>query len=327
MAGGEWSAVPGLDAPRARETDRAEAVMADNKILITCAVTGGAPTADKNPAVPVTPEEIATSALEARDAGAAVVHIHVRDPETGQGSMDPALYRETTERIRASGSDVVINLTTGPGARFVPGGENPADGTSSSTFVRPEDRVRHVEELRPEICSLDIATMNRFDWVFMNTRDHLAEMARRIRAVGVKPELEVFDTGHIELARDLLGEGILDSPPLFQLCLGTAYGAPARIESLIHMRDLLPAGAQWAAFGISRWEMPIVAATVQLGGHVRVGLEDNIYLERGVLAPSNAALVEKAAQIIRLLGYDIASPDEARQLLGLSMTREAAVAG
>ena len=300
--------------------------MASAKTIITCALTGSAPTPDKNPAVPVTPEEIATSALEAREAGAAIIHIHVRDPETKLASMDPALYRETTERIRASGNDVVVNLTTGPGAMFVPGEENPADGTESSTLVRPDIRVRHVEELRPEICSLDVATMNRPERVFMNTPAHLTEMAGRIRAAGVKPELEVFDTGHIELARSLLNDGISDSPPLFQLCLGTAYGAPARIESLIHMRNLLPADAQWAAFGISRWEMPIVAATVQLGGHVRVGLEDNIYIERGVLAPSNAALVEKAVRIIRLLGYDVASPDEARETLGLSVTREASAA-
>lgn len=289
-----------------------------DKIIITCAVTGSAPTPDMNPAVPVTPAEIAASALEAHDAGAAIVHIHVRDPETKRNSMDPALYREVAERIRASGSDVVINLTTGPGASFVPGEENPADGTAHSIFARPEDRVRHIEELTPEICSLDVATLNRRDRVFINTPDHLTEMARRIRAVGVKPELEVFDTGHIELARDLLNQGVLDSPPLFQLCLGTAFGAPARIESLIHMRDLLPAGAQWAAFGISRWQMPIVAATAQLGGHVRVGLEDNIYLERGVLAPSNAALVEKAVQILRLLGHEVASSDEARETLGIS---------
>ncbi len=289
------------------------------KIIITCAVTGSAPTPDMNPAVPVTPAELAASALEAHDAGAAIIHIHVRDPKTKRNSMDPALYRETTERIRASGSDLVINLTTGPGASFVPGEEDPADGRAGSNLVSPEVRVRHVEELKPEICSLDIATMNRRDRVFMNTRDHLIEMAEHIRAAGVKPELEVFDTGHIELARDLLNEGVLDSPPLFQLCLGTAFGAPARIESLIHMRDLLPDGAQWAAFGISRWEMPMVAATIQLGGHVRVGLEDNIYLERGVLAPSNAALVEKAARIIRLLGYEVASSDEARETLGLPL--------
>ncbi len=299
--------------------------MAD-KIIITCAVTGSAPTPDMNPVVPVTPEEIARSALEAHDAGAAIVHLHVRDPGTGQPSMDPAYYRAATERIRASGSDVVINLTTGPGASFVPGEENPADGTAKSTFVGPEIRVRHVEELKPEICSLDIATMNRPDRVFMNTRAHLTEMATRIRAAGVKPELEVFDIGHIELARHLLDQGVLDSPPLFQLCLGTAFGTPARLETLMHMRDLLPAGATWAAFGISRWEMPIVAASIQLGGHVRVGLEDNIYLERGVLAPSNAALVEKAARIIDLLGYAVASSDEAREILNLPVAAKASAA-
>ena len=296
------------------------------KIIITCAVTGSAPTPDKNPAVPVTPEEIAQSALEAHAAGAAIVHLHVRNPETKLSSLEPAYYREATERIRASGSDVVINLTTGPGASFVPGDENPADGTAKSTFVTPEARVQHVVEMKPEICSLDIATMNRPNRVFLNTPDHLTKMAQRIRAAGVKPELEVFDLGHIELARHLLDQGILESPALFQLCLGTAFGAPARIESLIHMRDLLPAGATWAAFGISRWEMPIVAAAVQLGGHVRVGLEDNIYIERGVLAPSNAALVEKAAQIIRLLGYEVASSDEARHILGLPVRAQASAA-
>lgn len=299
--------------------------MAD-KIIVSCAVTGSAPTPDKNPAVPVTPEEIADSALGAHDAGAAIVHLHVRNPQTRQASMDPAYYRAATERIRASGSRVLINLTTGPGASFIPGEDDPADGTAKSVFVRPEVRVQHVAELKPDICSLDIATMNRPNRVFLNTRDHLTEMANRINALGVKPELEVFDLGHIELARHLLDEGILKSPPLFQLCLGTAFGAPARVETLIHMRDLLPAGAQWAAFGISRWEMPIVAAAVQLGGHVRVGLEDNIYLERGVLAPSNAALVEKAVQIIRLLGYEIASPEEARDILGLPAAAQASAA-
>jgi uncharacterized protein (DUF849 family) len=296
------------------------------KIIITCAVTGSAPTPEKNPAVPVTPEEIADSALGAHDAGAAIVHLHVRNPQTRQASMDPDYYRAATERIRASGSDVLINLTTGPGASFIPGEDDPADGTANSVFVRPEVRVQHVAELKPDICSLDIATMNRPNRVFLNTRDHLTEMANRINALGVKPELEVFDLGHIELARHLLDEGILKSPPLFQLCLGTAFGAPAKVETLIHMRDLLPAGAQWAAFGISRWEMPIVAAAVQLGGHVRVGLEDNIYLERGVLAPSNAALVEKAVQIIRLLGYEIASPEEARDILGLPAAAQASAA-
>jgi uncharacterized protein (DUF849 family) len=299
--------------------------MAD-KVIITCAVTGSAPTPDKNPAVPVTPDEIADSALGARDAGAAIVHLHVRDPQTKRSSLDPALYRAAVKRIRDSGSDVIINLTTGTGAMFVPGDDDPADGREKSVFARPEVRVQHVEELRPEICSLDIATMNRMDRVFMNTRAHLTEMAKRIRAAGVTPELEVFDVGHIMLARYMLDEGLLDRPPLFQLCLGTAFGAPAELPSLLHMRDLLPKDAHWAAFGISRFEMPIVAAAAQLGGHVRVGLEDNIYLERGVLAPSNAALVDKAATIIRLLGFEVASPDEARQILGLSAKARASAA-
>ena len=299
--------------------------MAD-KIIISCAVTGSAPTPEKNPAVPVTPEEIADSALAAHEAGAAIVHLHVRDPKTRRPSLDPALYRAAVARIRSSGSDVIINLTTGPGASFVPGEDDPADGRVQSKFVRPEVRVQHVEELRPEICSLDIATMNRPDRVFLNTPQHLTEMARRIKAAGVKPEIEVFDIGHIELARHLLDTGVLEAPPLFQLCLGTAFGAPARVETLIHMRDLLPAGATWAAFGISRWEMPIVAAAIQLGGHVRVGLEDNIYLERGVLAPSNAALVDKAARIIRLVGYEVASSNEARAILGLSLAARASAA-
>jgi uncharacterized protein (DUF849 family) len=289
-------------------------------------VTGSAPTPDKNAAVPVTPAEIAESALGARDAGAAIVHVHVRDPETKGPSMDPALYRGVVERIRATGSDVILNLTTGPGASFVPGDDDPADGTAGSTFARPEARVRHVEELRPEICSLDVATINRPDRVFMNTPAHLTAMAERIRAAGVKPELEVFDVGHIELARHLIDTGVLDAPALFQLCLGTAFGAPHRLETLIHMRDLLPAGSQWAAFGISRFQMPIAAAVIQLGGHVRVGLEDNIYLERGVLAPSNAALVDKAVRIIRLLGFEIAGPDEARTILGLPLAARASAA-
>lgn len=288
------------------------------KTIITCAITGSAPTADKNPAVPVTPEEIANSAIEAREAGAAIVHIHVRDPGTKLTSTDPALYRETTERIRATGSDVIINLTTGGGATFVPGAEEPADGREKSNLQAGDVRVQHIEEMRPEICSLDVATLNRADRVFLNYPDILVEMARRIMAVGVKPEIEVFDTGHIIQAKAMLAAGQLPEPPMFQLCLGIPYGAPATVESLLHMRNMLPENAEWAAFGISRWEMPIVAAACQMGGHVRVGLEDNIYIDRGVLAPGNGALVERAAEIVRLVGFEIASPAEAREILGLS---------
>ncbi len=290
----------------------------DNKVIITCAVTGAAPTPDKNPAVPVTPEEIARSSIDAWNAGAAITHIHVRNPKSKGPSMDAALFADVVGRMRATNTDVIINLTTGHGATFVPGEEEPADGRAGSRFATPQARVKHIEELKPEICSLDVATMNRNDQVFMNTRPHLIEMAKRIKAAGSKPELEVFDIGQIELAKNLIEIGAIDTPPMFQLCLGTAWGAPCRIETLIHMRDMLPKGATFAGFGVSRFQMPIAAAIIQLGGHVRVGLEDNIYLDRGVLAPSNAALVERAVQIIRLLGYEVASPDEARVMLGLA---------
>lgn len=298
---------------------REEANMPDaDKIIVTCAVTGGAPnTPQTNPNVPVTPEEIAEACIGAWRAGAAITHIHVRDPATKGPSMAFEHYQEVVERIRRSNSDVVINLTTGPGASFIPGKEDPKIGDPASRFFPPEVRTRHVEELKPEICSLDVATLNRRGNVFLNFPDHLKVMAERIRAVGVKPELEVFDIGHIMLANEMVASGLVEGRPMYQLCTGTSYGVPSRIETIIHMRDLLPKDAIWAGFGISRFQMPMAAAICQLGGHVRVGMEDNIYLERGVLAPSNAALVEKAVQIIELLGYQAATPDEAREILGL----------
>ena len=288
-----------------------------NKIIITCAVTGGGGDPTKNPAIPVTPEEIANAAIEAWRAGAAITHCHVREPATGRGSMKLEYYQEVAERIRASEADVIINLTTGTGAMFVPGEDDPSVGAPTSAFKRPEERVVHIEDLQPEVCSLDVATMNMVGRVFMNTPEHLTIMAERIKAAGAKPELECFDVGHVLLANHLIESGIIKSPPLFQLCLGIRWGSPATPESIIQMRNLLPPDAIWAAFGISRFEMPIVAAAIQLGGHVRVGLEDNIYLDRGVLAPSNAALVERAVQIIQLLGYEVASPEEAREMLQL----------
>lgn len=288
-----------------------------DKTIITCAVTGSAPTPEKNPAVPVTPEEIAHSALDAAKAGAAVAHIHVRDPETAKRSMELDHYREVVARIRDSGSDLIINLTTGPGARFVPGRDDPMDPAAGSMLETAAVRVRHVEELKPEICSLDVATMNFRDAVFLNAPDYLREMAERIRAVGVKPELEVFDTGHIEFAKQLIAEDLIEAPPYFQICLGIAYGATATPEAMLHMRDRLPEGALWSAFGISRQEFPMVAQAVLLGGHVRVGMEDNIYLGPGELAPSNAALVERAARIITAIGGGVATPGQARKILGL----------
>ncbi len=286
-------------------------------VIITCALTGSADTVGKHPAIPVTPAEIAAAAVEAAKAGAAVAHIHVRDPETGKTSRDPALFREVVARLRDAGTDIIVNLTTGGGARWLPGEDDPAVGHPSSALAPPEDRVVHIEELRPEICSLDCATFNFGDQVFMNTPAHLRVMARRIRDCGVKPELEVFDAGHVRLARQLIDEGLVVGRPLFQLCLGIPWGAPADTRSMVTLRDLLPEDAIWAGFGISRMEMPMVAQAVLLGGNVRVGLEDNLYLERGVFA-SNGALVERAVEIVERMGARVLSPDEARAVLGLA---------
>ncbi|HJS31597.1 MAG TPA: 3-keto-5-aminohexanoate cleavage protein [Alphaproteobacteria bacterium] len=287
------------------------------KVIISCALTGSGDTVDKNPAVPVTPEQIARSALDARSAGAAIVHIHVRDPSTGKASRDPALYREVVARIGDAGSDVIVNLTTGAGARFVPGDNDPRTPAAGTTLTTPNERVAHVEELRPEICSLDMGSMNFGQHVFVNTPQHLQVMARAAKAAGVKPELEVFEAGHIRLARHMIEQGDIAAPALFQICLGIPWGAPADPASMTYMRDQLPPGSRWAAFGISSQQFPMVAQAVLLGGHVRVGLEDNLYLERGVLAPSNAALVEKAAKIVTLLGASVANPAEARDILDL----------
>lgn len=288
------------------------------KVIVSCALTGGAaPPAEKHPGLPFSPEEIAVSAIEAGRAGAAIVHIHVRDPESGVGSMEPAYYREVVERIRADGIDLLINLTTGAGGRFVPGEEEPAMGMDASGFRTPEIRVRHVEELRPDICSLDMGSMNFGPHVFINTPQHLTTMAQAIRKAGVKPELELFDSGHLRLAVKLIADGVIDAPAMFQLCLGISWGEAATTEAMLHMRDQLPEGALWAAFGIGQYQFPMVAQAVVLGGHVRVGLEDNLYLSRGVPAPNNAALVSRAVEIIGLLGDQAATPDEARELLGL----------
>lgn len=290
------------------------------KVFITCAVTGGGDTVGKHPAIPVTPEQIATAAIEAGEAGAAIAHIHVRDPQTGKPSRDIRLYREVVERIRASNSRIVINLTCGAGGRYVPDPADPRRGAPESTVAPPLDRVAHVVELKPEICSLDCATMNMGEFVFMNTPAHLRQMAQAIRDAGTKPELEVFDVGQVQLARRLVEDGLIAPPALFQIVLGVAWGAPATPQAMAYMSTLIPPGAHWASFGISRMQFPMVAQTVLLGGHVRVGLEDNLYIERGVLAKNNAALVEKAVKIVRLLGVEVASPAEVRAELGLRGT-------
>jgi uncharacterized protein (DUF849 family) len=295
-----------------------ESSSSKRQIIVTCAITGGGDTVGKHPAIPVTPEQIATSALEAAAEGAAIVHCHVRDPQTGRPSVRLELYREVVERIRAANEEVIINLTTGAGARFIPGKKNPGVGGEGTTLMTPEVRVRHVQALRPEICTLDITTMNFGEFVFVNTPAHLREMAKAMNEAGVLPELELFDSGNVRLALRLIEEGVLKTPAMFQICLGVPWGAPATTEAMMFMRDLLPAGAFWTGFGIGGQQFPMVAQAILLGGHVRVGLEDNLYLERGVMAKNNAVLVEKAVRIVRALDGEPAHPDEARRILGLA---------
>jgi uncharacterized protein (DUF849 family) len=286
-------------------------------IIICCAITGGGDTVRKNPAVPVTPQQIADSAIDAANAGAAIVHLHVRDPETGRPSMELRLYSEAFARIRDSGVDVLINLTTGAGARFIPSMVETGKAEPGTTLTTPAERVRHVMELKPDICSLDMGTMNMGNFAFVNTPDHLRAMAKAVGEVGVLPELEVFEAGHVRLATALMREGLLQGPGLFQICLGIAWTQPATTAAMSYMLSLLPTGANWFAFGTGITQFPMAAQSILLGGHVRVGLEDNLYLEAGVLAPSNAALVERAVEIVRALGARVASPAKTRQILGL----------
>ncbi|HLS69144.1 MAG TPA: 3-keto-5-aminohexanoate cleavage protein [Kiloniellales bacterium] len=288
----------------------------NRQVIVTCAVTGAGDTVGRHPAIPVTPEEIAAACLEAAEAGAAITHIHVRDPETGQGSRDLALYSEVVERVREKNQDVILNLTAGMGGDLIVDDEEPARPGAGSDLVNAATRLEHIERLRPEICTLDCGTMNFGDAnaVVVQTPNILRAMAGRIRELGVKPEMEVFDTGHLWFAKQLVAEGLIADPPLFQLCLGIPWGAPADTRTMAHMAQQIPEGAVWAGFGISRMQMPMAAQAVLLGGHVRVGLEDNLYLEKGVFA-SNGALVEKAVRLIRELGAEVCTPEEARQKL------------
>lgn len=289
-----------------------------SRVIVTCAVTGGLTRPEQHPNLPITPEQIADAAINAAKAGAAIAHIHVRDPKTGAPSMKLEHYREVVDRIRASDTDLIINLTTGPGGRLVPSENDPRIAAPGTTLMRPERRVEHVVALKPEICSLDLNTMWFGNAVVINTPRNVRVMAEAIREAGALPELEVFDTGDIQLAHQLLADGVLARPPLFQIVLGIRNGFPASPETLMFARSLLPQDAMWAAMGIGRMEFPIVAQACLLGGHVRVGLEDNLYLEKGVLAPSNAALVERAVRIVELLGGTVATPAEARRILGLA---------
>ena len=287
------------------------------KTFITCAVTGNLTRPDQTPHLPITPQRIADECLGAAAEGAAVVHIHVRDPATGKPSMDVGLYRQVIESIRARDTKLVINLTTGPGGRFVPSPDDPKVFAPGTTLLPPLERVKHVVELKPDICSLDLNTMNSGPDVVINTPANVRKMAKAMNDAGVLPELEVFDSGDINLARDLLADGTLKGPGLFTIVMGVKYGFSSLPETLFYARSILPQGALWSAFGIGRAEYPMLAQTWLLGGNVRVGLEDNIYLSKGVLAKSNAELVAKARRILEDLGATVATSQETRAMLGL----------
>ena len=290
--------------------------MAD-KTFITCAITGNITRPDQTPHLPITPEHIANECLAAAGEGAAAVHIHVRDPATGKPSNDVGHYREVMERIRKRDTKLIINLTTGPGGRFVPSADDPKVYAPGTTLKPPLERVRHVVELKPDICSLDLNTMNSGADVVINTPTNVRKMAKAMKDAGVMPELEVFDSGDMNLARDMFADGSLDGPGLYTIVMGVKYGFASIPETLFYARSLLPPGAIWSAFGIGRAEFPMLAQTWLLGGNVRVGLEDNIYLSKGVLAKSNAELVAKARRILDDLGASIATSGEARAMIGL----------
>ena len=289
-------------------------------VFITCAVTGAGDTARASDRVPVAPAQIADAAIEAARAGAAIAHIHVRDPQTGRGSRDPALYREVVERVRSADVDVVLNLTAGMGGDLVLGGvEAPLPPNPAKTdMAGATERLEHVRALRPELCTLDCGTMNfaEGDYVMTNTPSMLREMARQVRELGVRPELEVFDTGHLVMVNEMARDGLIDDPPLIQLCMGIPYGAPDDPATLLALVGRLPPGAVFSAFSIGRMQLPYVAMATLAGGNVRVGLEDNIYLSRGVLA-GNGQLVERAVRILDAMNVRILSPDETRAKLGL----------
>jgi len=289
-------------------------------VFITCAVTGAGDTVSKSNLVPITPKQIAASAIEAAKAGAAVAHIHVRDPATGAASRDIALYREVVERVRESDTDVVLNLTAGMGGDLVLGSpEAPLPLNAALTdMAGAEERVAHVTELLPEICTLDCGSMNfaAGDYVMTNTPGMLRAMARRVQALGVRPEIEVFDTGHLVFARQLIKEGLIDDPVMIQLCMGVPYGAPDDPSTLMAMAHNLPPGCVFSAFGIGRNQLPYVALAAIAGGNVRVGLEDNIYLSHKRLA-TNGELVERAVSILAAMNVRVVGPAEVRRKLQL----------
>jgi uncharacterized protein (DUF849 family) len=287
-----------------------------NPTIITCAVTGAATTVEQTPHLPVTPEQIATSALEAAEAGAAIVHIHVRDPKTGKMSIELDLYEDTVDRIKKYNQDVLINLTTGPGAHYVPDPDNMAQGTPRSMMLDAKTRVQHVLKIQPDLCSMDFNVMHHAtDVVRINYKPVVKEMLKLVQQAGTKPELEIFDSGDFRIAQEFVDEGVIVGKPFWQFAMGVKYGWPANTQALTFAHSQLRSNSVWSAFGIGRNEMPILAQTHILGGHVRVGLEDNIYTSRGVLAKSNSELVKMGVDIIQLLGGTVATPSEARSIL------------
>jgi uncharacterized protein (DUF849 family) len=293
-----------------------------DKVIITCAVTGNLTTPEQTPHLPITPEQIAEACLGAADAGAAVVHIHVRDPLTGRPSMLLDHYADVVQRIRARNPELILNITTGPGGRFVPSKDDPKVAAEGTTLMVPEKRVEHIAVLRPDICTLDLNTMNSGREVVINTPGNVRRMAKMITEAGVKPEIELFDSGDVALMRDLLADGTLQGPVLCSFVMGVRYGFQPSPETVLYARDLLPHDAEFTAIGLGKAAFTTVAQSYLAGGHVRVGLEDSVYLSRGRLATSNAEMVGKARRIVEDLGGLIATAEEARRIVGLP-TRQA----
>ena len=288
------------------------------KVVITCAVTGNAATREQHPQLPYSPEEIAESALLAAEEGAAIAHIHVRDPETGKASMKLDYYREVVERIRAGNPNLLISLTTGPGSRFCPSEDDPKVAAPGTSLTTPEIRAQHITALKPDIASLNFNTMNFGKFPVLNTQDHARKIARIIRAAGVRPEIELFDSGDIHFAREMISTGEVAGPGQFSLVLGVKYGFEATTEAMMYARSLLPPGCFWTGFGTGRAGFPMAVQSWLLGGHIRIGLEDSLQLRKGVLAPSNAAMVAQIRDILKQFGTEPANVAQARQLLGLA---------
>jgi uncharacterized protein (DUF849 family) len=291
------------------------------RVMLTCAVTGGSAFNRRHPKFPITPVQIADAAIEAQEAGATAVHLHVRNPQTGEDSRDPALFSALTELVRKRGLHAILNLTCGGGAAYIPSPDNDGIAGPGTDVGSVEDRTRHIRENLPEVCSLDVTTQNQLDGttevIYLHSQRTLRGMARVFLDLGVKPEIEVFAPGDILFANQMITEGLFRAPPFFQMVLGTKWGLPCETETIVYLRRLLPLGALWAAFGLGPMQMPMAAQSVILGGNVRVGLEDNLYLERGVFA-SNGELVKRAVRLIEDLGCAVATPDEGRALLQLT---------